>query len=691
MKKIGLILVTVLLLVSVSVSVADYFSKEIVWTGQGTNSMDCSKVGDGERTPDGWIHWILTSAKDVTAAQLVLGGTGEGIYAPTKYGSVVEFFTPYFEVEGLTAKVYYEGKLGKNSQFVISDYCPGLPLDVEKTAYGSFDRTVEWELEKSVDPAKHEGKAGELAGSSTWTVIATKSEVKDNFKVWGEITIYNPRSFPVEFSITDVLDDGTGADVVCPKYIIEAGETLVCTYEAFPMDDSATLNKVEVKTELVGDSTATAEVSFVETLIGYDEGTLSDPRFDFSELISSSTTKTFPEDFYCSADANDYTDGKYSYKEVNWAYLNDDIDLEASAEVEVLCKLPALQVKKTAEASYDRTVEWELDKSVAPASFSGGPGDMFSSIWTVVATKSETFGNYEVTGTISIKNPAAITQSFIVSDVLNDGTLAAVDCDLATPGNQAFGSVSPGYTLVCTYVAFPAGGTATLNTATVSAVGNKDQVATAPVNFVENLIGYDEGTLSDPRFGFSQAISSSTTKTFDENFECPAADSGKYVDGYYSFEEVNEAFLNGNLNLSDSAKVTVVCKLRFKGETAWAANGDEPLELPYGGGNWATYVAYDGNEKTTNLYAGQTMLAGTVHFSAPSGGQVTITISLGSGWIFDPNVMENVKVQDYAEPPSGNPSPGSFDWKGTASGSSFSITVPENKYYGVHADVGYWY
>ena len=688
MKKISVITIVTLMVIGMGASLV-FAASSITWTGQGSDSMDCSKVDYENRGPDGWIHWVVTSAKDVTKAELVLGGTGTGTYEPTKVVSVLHFYTPFFELDGLTATVYYEGKLGRNAQFVISDYCPGLPLEVEKTAAGSFDRTVTWKLEKSVDPTKHEGKAGELAGSSTWTVIATKSEEKDNFMVEGEITIYNPRSFAVDFSVTDVLDDGTVADVTCPSYSVLALGTVVCTYEAFPLDDSATLNTAEVTSDL-GVSKAFADVSFKENLIGFDDGTLSDPRFKYEKEISSSTTVEFPEDFYCSADANDYIDGKYSYKEENWAYLNDNIDLEASAEVEVLCKLPALEVKKDAKASYDRTVEWELDKSVAPASFSGGPGEMFSSIWTVVATKSESFGNYEVTGTISIKNPAAIAQSFIVSDVLNDGTVAAVDCDPATPGDQAFGTILAGDTKVCTYEAFPANGKATLNTATVSAVGNKDQVATAPVNFVEKLIGYDEGTLSDPRFGFSEEISSSTSETFNEDFYCPPADSGKYVDGYYKFEAVNEAFLNGNIGLKDSAKVTVECRLRFKDETAWAANGNVPLELPYGGGNWATYVAYDG-EKTTNLYAGQTMLAGTVHFSAPVDGMVTITINLDSGWIFDPNVMENVKVQDYEFAPSGNPSPGTFEWKDTATGSYFSITVPENNYYGVHADVGYWY
>jgi hypothetical protein len=118
-------------------------------------------------------------------------------------------------------------------------------------------------------------------------------------------------------------------------------------------------------------------------------------------------------------------------------------------------------------------------------------------------------------------------------------------------------------------------------------------------------------------------------------------------------------------------------------ETAWSAGS---RYNPGDTGNWATYTPYEGEPTTVTLYAGQTLEAGTVHFSAPAGGEVTITITLNTGWRFfdDP---ENVKIQDYAVAPSGNPNPGQFDTKGQATGASFIISVPENNFYGVHVDV----
>jgi hypothetical protein len=115
-------------------------------------------------------------------------------------------------------------------------------------------------------------------------------------------------------------------------------------------------------------------------------------------------------------------------------------------------------------------------------------------------------------------------------------------------------------------------------------------------------------------------------------------------------------------------------------ETAWAVG------LRYvQPGNWATYTPYEGYFKQVTLFAGQNINIGWVTFSAPVNGMVTISIDLVANAGFQ-NVAENVKIQDYEFAPMGNPSIGLFEYKGTASGQSFSIEVPFNNFYGVHVD-----
>jgi hypothetical protein len=123
-------------------------------------------------------------------------------------------------------------------------------------------------------------------------------------------------------------------------------------------------------------------------------------------------------------------------------------------------------------------------------------------------------------------------------------------------------------------------------------------------------------------------------------------------------------------------------------ETAWAANGDTALELRYTPqGNWATYVAYSTWEKTVYIFAGRTIYVGTATFSDPVDGMVTISINLTEATFYDdPDKpgSDNLMVQGYALAPSGNPAPGLFPYKKACSGTTCSIPVPENNFYGVH-------
>lgn len=122
----------------------------------------------------------------------------------------------------------------------------------------------------------------------------------------------------------------------------------------------------------------------------------------------------------------------------------------------------------------------------------------------------------------------------------------------------------------------------------------------------------------------------------------------------------------------------------YEYETAWATGARYNQR-----GNWATYSPYVAGS-TVKLFAGQTIEAGTVAFSAVSNGMVTITITLKPGFKFDDQNPEtaNVHIQGYAVAPSGNPAPGQFATKDTATNSPFEVTVPAANFYGVHVVVG---
>jgi hypothetical protein len=145
---------------------------------------------------------------------------------------------------------------------------PKEALKASKTAVATYDRTIKWDLTKTVDDDSHSGTAGQTAGTSNWKVEATKDETLSNFKVTGVITITNPNSQAVGFSVTDKLDDanGTMADVDCDPNTdgnqasgtVAANGTATCDYTTLPKTKDATSNNVQVSSTTTGVPGATA-------------------------------------------------------------------------------------------------------------------------------------------------------------------------------------------------------------------------------------------------------------------------------------------------------------------------------------------------------------------------------------------------------------------------------------------------
>ena len=546
-----------------------------------------------------------------------------------------------------------------------------------KTAAGSYDRTITWTLEKNVDDDSHSGQAGQDAGSSEWSVVATKTETLGNYRVTGNIVITNPSAVARSFSVTDTLNDSdsTTAIVNCPVSTVPANDSVTCTYTASPADRTATLNTATVTID-GSPITATAPVSFLETVIGSESATLEDPRFKYEETITETTTFREPETFACSADPGLYSNGSYTRRETNIATLTfGSTTLTDDAHVDVVCVLPALTATKTAAGSYDRTITWDLVKSVDPYSHSGQAGDSFNSTWSVTATKSVVENNNSVTGNITINNPAAVAVPFTVSDVLNDSTTASVTCPApSVPANDS---------VTCTYTASPAGRTATLNTATVSGTGNAPITATAPVSFTANVIGSESATLEDPRFKYEETISTTTPLTFPETFPC-SSNPGDYVNGTHTRTETNVATLQvGSSTITRNATVDITCTMPqdWKGETATGAGKQWP-----GTSNWFMYTAYTTSK--VDLIAGQHFDAGDI-FMSRSGSTTTIRIVLHAGYRWA-DVADNLKIQPLNSEPKSYMEPGSFQYKFRVSGSEITVQIPNSgkaKFFGIHGDV----
>ncbi len=542
------------------------------------------------------------------------------------------------------------------------EFTPGDTLS--KTADGTFDRTIEWDLEKTVDPDSHEGFIGD-SFQSTWTVTATKTVTDSNFEVSGTITLFNPAPFPINVDVSDELDDGTVAAVDCDPntngdqntgiVLAASPASIECTYTASPADDSATENTVTVtvNTGGVGGDSFTIPFAWSANVSGDDTVTVDDDRDtegQFPADISDSETFDYVETFDCSTDPADYAgdgvDGPDTFE--NTATLKgDNTDLSRMADVDVTCYAPTLS--KTAEASVDETWTWTLEKTVAPLSQTGDPGETLEWTWTVTVGESSEQDNFAVSGTITVGNPAGAPDDITVdvADQLDDGTVATVDCD-------GFGAtsvtVAPGETEDCTYEASPADATATENEATGTFNGF-DFTASADVDFATNTIN-GTATVDDdrePDFPADLVAGDGGQREWTETESVTCSEDRDFyvsVGFMYGDTEYNTATLTSDdQNLQADASTDWMCQAGFV-DIFKTTNGfvDPTKDIQF------------------ELYSGQTVLEtvgtlndgdGTLEFQTALTVGATYTICeapVPAAFTFQPTINGGV-VLSYAGPP----------------------------------------
>ena len=473
-------------------------------------------------------------------------------------------------------------------------------VDSEKTADGTFDRTIEWEITKDVDPAQHDLFAGE-SDDSTYTITVDKTVTDGNFVVSGTITILNPTGSddsPIDqeisaeiASIVDVIDQGgveTAATVTCPvsfPHTLAGGETLVCTYTVVaPNGDSGTNTAtitVNVPEQIGGGTdtyTATDDFDFTPNTIGEEEVYVDDTNDDGDAgPFVDDAQYTYDATFTCSSDQADYTDGHYSENFPNTADLengNGDVIDSDSEDVLLNCYAPIV-TKDAVGGVFTQEFQWEIIKSVDPGSHTGFAGDGFSSEYTIEVIRSDVplETNADAGGTITVENPHPSRSLTVdVSDEVEQGltTVAAtVDCGAGSTSLTVAAASSD----TCDWDAsLPNSGDWT-NTATAtltdpatgaSFTGSQDfnvalVVLNAEVSVDDTNDEGDAGPFVD-----------SDQYNYDLDFVCPA-DSGQYDEnGFFSFEHPNTADLvsDGQIIDSDDANVTVNCYIPLISKTA---------------------------------------------------------------------------------------------------------------------------
>src|SRR5689334_2963070 len=240
-------------------------------------------------------------------------------------------------------------------------------------------------------------------------------------------------------------------------------------------------------------------------------------------------------------------------------------------------------VSKTAETSFTRTWQWQIDKSVSPDRWELFTGDTGTSRYTVAVERAGyTDSGWAVQGTISIHNPSPMTATIAsVSDLITGGITPALDCGVSFP--YALGSDQ---TLQCTYqTALPDGAPRT-NTATVATTGAVgDGSGSAAVTFGDPTTQVNASIHVADSNGGAWQFNSSGSVSYDRTFQCPGGVHGNTA----TIVETGQ---------SDSASVSVQCyDLRVTKDAHTALDRD-----------WSWTIVKTADQQELTLSPGQQLL-----------------------------------------------------------------------------------
>jgi len=183
-----------------------------------------------------------------------------------------------------------------------------------------------------------------------------------------------------------------------------------------------------------------------------------------------------------------------------------------------------LSASKTANTTFTRTWNWDIEKTVTPDEWGFFTGDEGTSKYTVSVDKVDYTDSYwAVSGTITVENNTPLSATITsISDVLSCGNgTPTLSCGVTFPYVLAAGA-----TLECTYTAdldFACDGTNTVTVATSTSNVEGDE-ATAPYSFGDPTTVVNDAVNVEDSNGESWGpVSDDASWMYDRTFDCDDA------------------------------------------------------------------------------------------------------------------------------------------------------------------------
>ena len=404
----------------------------------------------------------------------------------------------------------------ENTATATTTVCAGADMDISKNVVTSFDRSYIWGLEKELlsgEPLAANPQTGEVTAEYRVTVTPEGHE-DGNWAMSGEITVSNPNDWQdAPVTVQDFAD--VGGEVACTitsvqgeavadmsaeepgfQTVIPAGTqwvmTYSCTFESQPAYDGHNTATVDWDAQALntinGDDSATVEITeddWSQTPLN-DTVTITDSRHEFDpewtvnvedgvQSRDYSVTWTVDEAGTCQVFENVAT------------LTGDDGFTATDNELAQACREAALQISKSVEASYDRTHQWTIEKSLAEGqddkvTVDGEGAAPIDYVINVENTGYEDSG-WMLDGVITITNPNQYTS--IDATVQDTVDLDGIICTTSQPAVTipANGSIDVGYSCDVSAGVDSSSYSGGTNTATVSWGDERESSTQVPIEF----------------------------------------------------------------------------------------------------------------------------------------------------------------------------------------------------------------
>lgn len=338
----------------------------------------------------------------------------------------------------------------------LAEACREAALEISKTVDAQYDRTYQWQIEKSLDEGQDEKITTDGAASEPVDYVVEVQNTGHEDSGWvleGQITITNPNQYTgIDATILDVVDLEAVTCTASESLVsIPASGTITVGYScdvSAGVDPGSYSGGINTATVSWGDDRASSTQVPIEFALDTEidrEVEIWDDQTNPAEPVLLGTVDIDDSPVLIEYQLeHDAPAGEcMSYTNTAWVDIDAGEDPRDEATVQ-LCGLLDLLLTKDAEASFDRTYFWDLEKKVdrIEATVAEDGTANFSYTVSAIPDGSKDSG-HEVHGMIVLVNPnhfeSASTVATITDEISIDGvtcTIVAEDADPQTEGLQ---------------------------------------------------------------------------------------------------------------------------------------------------------------------------------------------------------------------------------------------------------------